>query len=251
MLFHLQNYHVTIKCCLGNKMLVTDALSCYAHHLMLYPEIPLKISIILVHITPQKKIEFQATICDYPLLDSLTDTILTDWPEGINDVRHPLNLYHDILTVENGFILHGEAPVISPVERGKIFQATHEGNLSITQLPVMCLKICLLEWNQFGHQMYSPNMCYMPTSSPTVTTTATLANPSLRVPMTTHWCWLIPPQWIWVPTTSRFWLFAASLHPNAMLQRQLFAEHGIPESPCTDNGPKFANAVFAEFATEW
>ena len=47
------------------------------------------------------------------------------------------------------------------------------------------------------------------------------------------------------------------MHPNAMLQRQylimkeLFAEHGIPGYLCTDNGPQFANALSAEFATEW
>ena len=31
--------------------------------------------------------------------------------------------------------------------------------------------------------------------------------------------------------------------------RELFAENGLPESLCIDNGPKFANTLFAEFAT--
>ena len=30
--------------------------------------------------------------------------------------------------------------------------------------------------------------------------------------------------------------------------KDLFAEHGIQEYLCTDNGPQFANALFAEFA---
>ena len=33
--------------------------------------------------------------------------------------------------------------------------------------------------------------------------------------------------------------------------KELFAEHGIPESLCSDNGPQFACALFAEFATNW
>ena len=33
--------------------------------------------------------------------------------------------------------------------------------------------------------------------------------------------------------------------------KELFAEHGIPESLCSDSGPKFASALFAEFAADW
>ena len=33
--------------------------------------------------------------------------------------------------------------------------------------------------------------------------------------------------------------------------KELFAEHGIPESLCSDNGPQFASGLFAEFATDW
>ena len=33
--------------------------------------------------------------------------------------------------------------------------------------------------------------------------------------------------------------------------KELFAEHGIPEVLCTDNGPQFANALFTKFATDW
>ena len=33
--------------------------------------------------------------------------------------------------------------------------------------------------------------------------------------------------------------------------KELFAEHGIPESLCSDNRPQFASALFAEFATDW
>ena len=32
---------------------------------------------------------------------------------------------------------------------------------------------------------------------------------------------------------------------------ELFSKHGIPESIRSDNGPQFANHLFAEFAKEW
>ena len=33
--------------------------------------------------------------------------------------------------------------------------------------------------------------------------------------------------------------------------KELFAEHGIPELLCSDNGPQFASTLFAEFAADW
>ena len=33
--------------------------------------------------------------------------------------------------------------------------------------------------------------------------------------------------------------------------KELFCEHGIPELLCSNNGPQFAGAHFAEFATDW
>ena len=33
--------------------------------------------------------------------------------------------------------------------------------------------------------------------------------------------------------------------------KELFAEHGIHESLCSDNGPHFASTLFAEFAADW
>ena len=33
--------------------------------------------------------------------------------------------------------------------------------------------------------------------------------------------------------------------------KELFAEHGIPQVLCPDNGSQFANALFTEFVTDW
>ena len=33
--------------------------------------------------------------------------------------------------------------------------------------------------------------------------------------------------------------------------KELFAEHGIPEEICSDNGPQFASHLFAEFTKDW
>ena len=89
-----------------------------------------------VHITPEKKLEFQRTIQDDPLLCTLAETIVAGWPEDIKDVPKalcPYHNHHDIMTVEDGLILKGEAVIIPPLEREKILLAIHKGHMGITK----------------------------------------------------------------------------------------------------------------------
>ena len=118
----------------GKEMLVADALSHYAPPDG--PEIPNDVAINHVDITPQKRTKFKAAICDDLLLHSLMDTIPAGWPRDINDVSHPLhpyNAHYDVLTVEDGLILHGKTLVIPPTDREKVFQAIHKDHLGITR----------------------------------------------------------------------------------------------------------------------
>ena len=74
MLLRVQNYDFKIKYKPGKKMLLTDTLSCYGPQNG--PEVALDITIHHVHITPEKKLEFQETIQDDPTLQSLAETIV-------------------------------------------------------------------------------------------------------------------------------------------------------------------------------
>ena len=99
MLLRLQNYDVTIKYQPGKEMLVADALSRYSP--LIGPEVALDIAIHHVHITPEKKLEFQRTIQDDPLLRTLANTIVVGWPEDIKDIPKALCPYHnhrDVMT---------------------------------------------------------------------------------------------------------------------------------------------------------
>ena len=134
MLLRLQNYDVTIKYSPGKEMLVADALSRYSP--LIGPEVALDIAIHHVHIMPEKKLEFQRTIQDDPLLHTLADTIVAGWPEDIKDIPKalcPYHNHHDVMTVEDGLILKGEALIIPPLEREKILHAIHEGHMGITK----------------------------------------------------------------------------------------------------------------------
>ena len=127
MLLRLQNYDLGIKYKPGKQMILTDALLRYAPEVG--PEVPLDITIHHVHITPEKKLGFQQTIQDNPLLKSLAETIVAGWPENASDIPNVLRPYHnhcDELTVEDGLILKEEALII--VEREKIPHKIHEGH---------------------------------------------------------------------------------------------------------------------------
>ena len=134
MLLWVQNYDVTIKDQPGKEMLVADALSCYAS--LKAPEIPLDIMINHVNITTDRNTELQALIQDDPLLHSLAEMIIAGWPDDINDVPHVIHPYishRNILTVEDGLILWGEALIIPLSEREKIIQAICEGHMGISK----------------------------------------------------------------------------------------------------------------------
>ena len=91
MLLCFQNYDVKITYCSGREMLVADTLSRYAPMPAL--EVALDLAIHM-HITPEKKLAFQQSIQDDPLLRSLAETIITGWPEDIKDLPNALRPYH-------------------------------------------------------------------------------------------------------------------------------------------------------------
>ena len=115
-------------------MLLADTLSCYAPQNG--PEVALDIAIHHVHITPEKKLEFQETIKDDPRLQSLAEIIVRGWPEDVNDVPKALRPYHNHrneLIVEDGLILKGEALIIHQQKREKMLHKIHEGHQGISK----------------------------------------------------------------------------------------------------------------------
>ena len=99
-------------------------------------EVELNKAISHIHIIPEKKLEFQRTIQDDPLLCTHADTIVTGWPEDIKDIPKalcPYHKYHGIMTVEDRLILKGEAFIVLPLEREKILQAIHEGHNGVNK----------------------------------------------------------------------------------------------------------------------
>ena len=262
MLLHLQNYDVKITYRPGREMLVADTLSRYTP--MPAPEVALDLAIHHMHITPEKKLAFQQSIQDDPLLRSLAETIIAGWPEDIKDLPNALRPYHtyrDVMTVEDGLILCGEALIIPPSERGKVLESIHEGHLGISK--------CQFRARQC---VYWPGINADIRKMVEACPTCQLHRPQeSRQPLQST----PAPERPWQHLGADYFSFDGSeylvivdyytkmpfvrkmspSHCNSTrtiaVLKELFAEHGIPEVIWTDNGPQFPSHLFAEFTKDW
>ena len=220
-------HHQVLTC---KEMLVADALSCYAP--LRAPEIPLDIIINHVHITPDRKTEFQTLIQNGLLFHSLTETIIAGWPDDINDVptcsmpipwpqKHP-NSWRWPHTLRwsshHSSIRKGGDP---PSKTWR----TH-GNQQVSK---QSHTLCIPAQNQLRHQMSCWIIPNMPTSLPTGTMTTTPVNTSPRMPMATPQCWLLPLWWIWIPRCHRLLLQDAHHWKNPCISMQCLQDHLSPE----------------------
>ena len=91
MMLHLQGYNFTICYCPGKEMVIPDTLSRFSPRPG--PDLPLDIAIHHACITPDCKEAFQQAFVNDPEMQTLTDLIITGWPEDIKEVPHPLSPY--------------------------------------------------------------------------------------------------------------------------------------------------------------
>ena len=71
---------------------------------------------------------------------TLTDIIITGWPDDIKVVPHPLHPYwqhHETLTVEDGLAHHGKAPIVPASERETILSQLHQFQQGITKFHLL------------------------------------------------------------------------------------------------------------------
>ena len=130
----LQGYDFTIHYHPGKEMIKADTLSQFSPHPS--PDLPLDIAIHHAHIMPDCKEAFQQAFVNDPEMRALADLIITGWPEDIKEVPCPLHPYwqhREILTIEDGLVLQGEALVIPPAKRERTLQQLHQFHQGITK----------------------------------------------------------------------------------------------------------------------
>ena len=262
MLLCLQNYDVKITYHPGREMLVADTLSRYA--LMPTPEVALDLAIHHMHITPEKKLAFQQSIQDDPLLHSLAETIIAGGPEDIKDLLNALRPYHtyrDIMTVEDGLILRGEALIIPPSERGKVLESIHEGHLGISKCQFRA-KQCVY-WPGINADIRKmveacPTCQRHRPQEPRQPLQSTPAPERPWQHLGADYFSFDGSEYLVIVDYYTKMPFVRKMSPSQCnsartiaVLKELFAEHGIPEVIRMDNGPQFASHLFAEFTKDW
>ena len=258
----LQDYAIHIKYWPSREMLIADALSCYTP--LATPVMPLDVSVNHVHITTRKKIDFQDAMHSDLTLCALAEMILLGWPEDIHDVPMDLCPYHhtrDDLTVEDGIILCGEALIIPPLERNKVLQSIHEGHQGISKCQYhshQCVYWPGINWDIKciidacttcqHHCPQGPQQLLKPSLAPEHPWQHLGAD---IMHFDGNEYLIIIDYYSKMPFVCRIPPSQCNAAMTTSTLKELFAEHGIPESLCSDNGPQFASTLFVEFAADW
>ena len=243
-------------------MLGADILSRYAP--LTAPEVALDLAIHHVHITPEKKKAFQQCIQEDPLLHSLAETIITGWPEDVTDLPNALRPYHthrDVLTVEDGLILRGEALIISPPERKKVLASIHEGHMGISKCQYRARQ-CVY-WPGINadikrmveacatcqrHHPQEPNQQLQPTPAPERPLQHLGAD---FMTFDGNEYLILVDYYSKMPIVQKMPISQCNMAKTIATLKEIFGEHGIPEIIHTDNGPQFSSHLFMEFTKEW
>ena len=262
MMLCLQGYDLTIHYHPGKEMVIPDTLSQFSSRPG--PDFPLDIAIHHAHIMPTHKEAFQQAFINDPEMRALAGLIITGWPEDIKEVPCPLHLYwqhSETLTIKDGLVLWGEALVIPPAERERVLHQLHQFHQGITKSQLLMRGsffwpsinkaieevVCQCEtctW--FQSQNAAVPLTPTPTPSHPWQMCATdifmlkgvdhLVVGNVYSKMIFIWC--IPPG-------------QSNTNKVVSLLKEMFAEHGIPKVLCSDNGPQYASAQFADFCTSW
>ena len=262
MLLWLQDYDFTIKYCPGNEMVVADTLSRYSPEDT--SEILLDISLNHIYINLEKKCDYQLAIQDDPLLHALADIILAGWADNSEYVPKVLRAHHgqcDLLTVEDGLILRGEAIIVSQGERRKILEKVYQGHLGISKFQNRARQCVYwpginkdIEWlveacptcqrhrpqEQGNHWSQQHHL---------IDHGSTLGAEFMLFDGIEYL--VIFNYYSKMPIICKMPTSQCMVAKTIMHLKVLFTEHGIPESIRSGNGPQFSSHLFKEFAEEW
>ena len=260
MMLRLQGYDFTICYCPGKEMVISDTLSQFSPHPG--PDLPLDIAIHHTRIMPDCKEDFQQAFINDPEMRALANLIITGWPEDIKEVPHPLCPYwqhRETLTIEDGLVLQGEALFIPPAERERTLHQLHQFHQGITKSQLLaCGSFFWPSINKAIEEIVC--QCEACTQFQSQNAAAPLTPTPLHP-------WQMCAKAIFMLegidhlVVGDFYskmILVQCLPPGQSnankvisLLKEMFSEHGIPEVLCSDNGPQYASAQFANFCMSW
>lgn len=262
MLMKLQGYNITIIHKPGSENELADGLSRFPSPTNNH-NIDLDIQVNLVRFSTESKVEIQHNTCVDPVLNVLTEIITSGWPNNQKEVPtciRPYWTFRDQLSIDNGFVLKGQQIVIPSNLRNKIIQQLHTAHLGQEKTKLLA-RDCV----------YWPNI-NRDIDNIVQTCPTCQQHQNAQSPETLHQHEIPSRPWSTVGTDlfvldNKQWLIVADYYskypivrklpvpaPSSVVvsaTKQIFAEHGIPETVISDNGPHFHSEIYSNFAKEW
>ena len=213
---------------------------------------------------PDCKEAFQQAFINDPEMRALADLFNTGWPKDIKEVPCPLCPYwqhRETLTIKDGLVLQGEALIIPPAERERVLHQLHQFHQGITKSQLLaCGSFFWPSINkaikEVVHQCEACTKFQSQNAAAPLTPTTTPLCPWQMC--TTDIFMLEGVDHLVVGNFYSKMIFIQCLPPGqsntnkvVSLLKEMFSEHGIPKVPCSDNGPQYMSAQFADFCISW
>ena len=259
---HLLGYDYTIYYCPSKEMAIPDTLSWFSPHPR--PDIPLDVAINHACLSPERKEAFQQAFVSNSEMCTLTDMVITGWPNDIKAVPcllHPYWQHHETLTIEDGLVLCGEALTVPPSERVRILQQLHQFHQGTTKAQLFACG-CVFQPGINKAIEEAVQQC----ETCTWFQAQNAAAPLTPMPTPSH-PWQMCATDIFILEEIDYLVCGnfyskmiliqhlPSCQSNTikvvLLLKEMFSEHGIPKVLCSDNGPQYVSAQFTEFCTSW
>ena len=259
---HFQGYNYTIHYCPSKEMALPDTLSWFSS--CPGPDIPLDIAIHHACLSPERKEAFQQAFVSNPEMHTLTDMIITGWPDDIKVVPHLLHPYWQhckTLTMEDGLVLCGEALIVPPSERERILQQLHQFHQGTTKAQLfVCGCVFWLGINKaIEEAVWQCETCTQFQAQNAATPLTPMPTPSCPWQMCATDIFTL--EGIDYLICGNFYskMILVQCLPSGqsntvkviLLLKEMFSEHRIPKVLHSDNGPQYESAQFTEFCTSW
>ena len=263
MLLRLQSYDVKIKYKPGKEMLLSDGLS----RLKPLPEGPMEketIKVNFVQFTDNRIGSLREATSKDPELSALREVIINGWPEKRHQIAKPLQAYwpfRDELSIEDGLIMKGDRIMIPESQKTQILQTIHQGHQGITksQLRAKAAVFWININRDIENDIKQCPVCqeYTKSNPPEPLMPHEIPTRSWQV-VGTDLFFLDGDEYLLIADYYSKFQFVRKIPKGKStsgtvinMLKEVFAEHGIPETIISDNGPQYSSHIFQQFAQGW
>ena len=267
LLLKMAKYNVELEYIKGKTNVIADALSrvCCMENPDKYQSVPLlEVDAITSTLpaSPAKLNEIRDYTSQDIVLSHLKDVIHQGWPEYPNECPPDLKEYWNFredLSVENGLILKGHRLLVPSNLRPQMLQIIHQGHLGAEKCNLKA-RDCVF-WPGI-----SKDINQMTDNCPTC---MQFSKRQSKEPLHPHSVPSFPWQKLgtdlfdyqgaqYLLVTDYYSKYPVVRKLNSATSaavinhlKSIFAEHGIPETLVSDNGPQYSSQEFAAFCKQW